>query len=203
MAPVDFQLPPGLSELAQASRPFFGERVCGDGMLVRAEEDGSVSLAMLDALGHGAEAHRLAREMEAWLAQAPAQAPASRLEALHRRFLGSLGAAVCLVRLEADGALACASVGNVLLRVLQPEQSQMPGQPGTVGQIMPRVRERRLALRAGALLLLTTDGVREHLPAGWLEDNAGLPARKLGSLLMSNHAKRHDDAACIVARWGT
>ncbi|MBP4044382.1 SpoIIE family protein phosphatase [Chromobacterium violaceum] len=201
MALTPFAPPPGLGELALVSRPCFGEMVCGDGMVAWAETDGGVTLAILDALGHGAQAHALAREMEAWLEREPPQPPAERLARLHRRFQGSLGAAVCLATVQPSGLLACASVGNALLRVLQPELSLIAGQPGTVGQALPRLRERRLQLRAGALLLLTTDGVPEHLPADALAALAGLPAGRMGSQLMSNHAKWHDDAACIVARW--
>ncbi|UTH75235.1 SpoIIE family protein phosphatase [Chromobacterium sp. IIBBL 290-4] len=197
---TDHAWPPALSEVSVGGRPFFGETVSGDGLVVRSEADGAL-LAILDVLGHGAEAHGLARQMERWLEQAERKPVSELLREMHRSFEGTRGAAVCLVRVAADGMLTCANIGNALLRVLQPELVLLPGQPGTIGQAVPVIVERQLRLRAGALLLLTTDGVQEHLPVELLESWLKLPASRVSNLLMNDHAKWHDDATCVVARW--
>ncbi|MDF0605199.1 serine/threonine-protein phosphatase [Neisseriaceae bacterium TC5R-5] len=182
------------------TRPYFGERVSGDGQLIRQTEQGWF-LAMLDVLGHGEEAHVLARQMEAWLQQQAWQPLPACMQAMHQQFKGSRGAAVCLVQLDKDGGLRCVSVGNTLLRVLQASEQVLTGQPGTVGYVLPTLSEQCLQLAPGALLLLTTDGVPEHFPAGVLQSWRHLPLARLSNQLINDYAKWHDDASCVAVRW--
>src|SRR5262249_61676123 len=102
-------------------RPCDGEALSGDTALVSVAHEG-VLAAVIDALGHGAEAHklsaRLREALSAWLVATPAPDPETALTILHENARGTRGAVATVAWLNIDtleGSVA--GIGNVRCRL--------------------------------------------------------------------------------------
>lgn len=182
-------------------RPCVGEWVSGDAAFVR-ECDGFVFAAIVDVLGHGAEAHELARSIEAELPRRADRDVVAVLEALHESLAGSRGAAVGACAIEpASGQLAYAGIGNTVLRRFGLRETRLVSRDGVLGQTRRSPRREDLALQPGDLVLLYTDGVSDrfgqHDYPGLIHHDVSTVARTV----VERFGKSHDDAACIAIRY--
>lgn len=186
---------------AVAKRPCFGEQVSGDGALAQAIAGGFL-FGVLDVLGHGPQAHALARHCERWLAANAHADLIGTVEALHHETRGSLGLALTLALADPEvGSLVTVGVGNTRLFRLGGPGICVEAQPGIVGGLnMPRLRPVRLQIQPDDRLVLVTDGISERLDAQVLMPLRGLDAQPLAQRLLREHGKDHDDATCLVLR---
>ncbi len=185
---------------ASLVQPCDGERVSGDVAVLR-EVGGVLFVAMVDVLGHGAEAGSLAEIIEAYLARQAHGEPVRDLLALHEHIRGSRGAAVGLCAIDGDGHLSYAGVGNTVLRVLGARDNRLISRDGIVGLNMRTPHRQELRLEAGDLVLLYTDGVRDRFRP---EDYPGLrrdPPEIVTRTVLKRFGKNYDDAACIAVRY--
>lgn len=190
-------------EWAWAGLPFLGNRVSGD--LVIIDKDARFpSAVVVDVAGHGVEAHRVAEQIR--LLQ-PLATPMSDVSTVVRRIHDALAgsgaiAAVMAVRVQTTTVpvmLEYCGVGNVRIafsRGGRPED----GVPGMVGQQLPTLRVRRTALDRRCLVAVCTDGVAQNITLDPELEGASLT--HVPSLLLRRHARRHDDATCLVFRVG-
>ena len=192
--------PPGW-QYGQARRPCYGEVVSGDGCMLQAVQHGTVA-GILDVLGHGAEAARLARHCEHWLTANAHADVVGLAEGLHAEVRGSIGLALTLVFVDAQSHQATVTgVGNTRLFCLRVPGLRIDAQPGIVGgNNMPRLRPTRVQITPQDTLLLATDGIEERLTVEQL-----LPLRRHGvqhvaQQVLRDHGKDHDDATCMVLR---
>ena len=192
---------PGGWQMAQAKRPCYGDVVSGDGCVLQAVPHGIVA-AILDVLGHGAEAHRLARHCERWLA-AHAHADLVGLAmALHAEVRGSLGLALTLAFVDQQTqGMVVTGIGNTRLFCLRAPGLCIDAQPGIVGgRSMPRLRPTRVQLAPHDTLLMATDGINERLTLQELMPLRHLGVQPLAQQVLREHGKEHDDATCMVLR---
>lgn len=187
-----------LFDVAAYGRPCFGERVSGDLAYWRPVEDGVVAV-LLDVLGHGPAAHRVASAARGYLASAPND-PVELLTGLHEHLHASRGAAVAAAYVDASGQGRIASVGNVLVRVLGPAGNSVPGQPGVVGQRLPRLRERNVTVGEGEALLFCSDGVSSRLEVTELTRLLHSDAMEAARHTVRVFGKENDDATCLVVK---
>ena len=122
---------------------------------------------------------------------------------LHDGLRGSLGAAVGLAYIDVMHArLTYLSVGNTTLRRVGISEARLVSRPGIVGRHLPMLRAEQLLLEEGDLVLLTTDGIREHFTIaqhpGVLGDSPAFAARSV----VERFGRDHDDATCIAMRYG-
>lgn len=176
------------------TRPCEGETENGDRAVVRSE--GDVWLAvMIDALGHGPAAARVADVAERRLAEVElAFGLPSILEDLHAALRGSRGAAVTAVfvrgtKIEAGG------IGNVAFRAHGIPFAMAPS-PGIVGTRVRAFKTFQGELRSGARLVLHTDGVSGRFD---LADVGQLGTEAAADVLFERLARNHDDATLLVA----
>jgi phosphoserine phosphatase RsbX len=182
-------------------RPCVGEIVSGDTAVIVVQEPG-VFLAIADVLGHGPAAHAVAEGVAAYLREQAGPDLAGLMHRLHGRLKGTLGAAVGLCYLEGgSGRLRYVGVGNTLLRRFGSAETRLVSRDGTVGHHMRTPREEFLQLETADLVLLTTDGVKEHFGVedypGLLGDSPAFVAR----VVVQRFGKEHDDATCIALRY--
>lgn len=181
-------------------RPCHGETLSGDVALVL-PLPGGVLLGVVDVLGHGIEAHAVAREAAAWLRREASPDVGALLQRLHEVLRGTLGAAagLCWVD-EATGEARWAGVGNVVLRMAGSRELRMAGADGVLGHVLPAVRVHALGLAPGDLVLLCSDGIREQVGVeaypGLLGDSAAYVARHV----VDCFGREHDDATCVALR---
>lgn len=186
---------------ARLMRPCYGEMVSGDGVLLQPVGRGLLA-GVLDVLGHGRQAHALARHCEQWLVRHADADVTSLAEELHRETTGSLGLALTLAYLDAEaGALVSVGVGNTRLFRLGQSGICLAAQPGILGgPNMPRLRPARLQLAADDVLMLVTDGISERINSQALMPLRHLDVQRIAQRTLRDHGKDHDDATCLVLR---
>ena len=188
-------------DIGAYGRPRHGEAVSGDAAFA-VEVDGAVVGVVIDVLGHGEEAHRLAEPMRAHVESAPGSSVAAVLSGLHERFRGSRGAAVGVCRVESStGELTYAGVGNTVIRCFGAEETRLVSRDGVVGGNMPRPAERALRLPDTGVVVMYTDGVSSHFAP---EEYPGLwddPAPRVAAVIVDRFGKAHDDATCLALRY--
>jgi phosphoserine phosphatase RsbX len=179
--------------IAHATAPCRGETRSGDAAVVREEPDVTL-LALIDVLGHGPEAARVAEVAVDHLRKAPIGRARDAMNALHELLRGSRGAAitVCIVR---DKHLDGCGVGNVDVRV-QGTSVPVLLTPGIVGQRMHRLREFEAHLADGDRMVLFSDGISSRVP---LAELRALAPREACAAIMLRHRRDHDDATVVIA----
>ncbi|MEF2073726.1 ATP-binding protein [Consotaella aegiceratis] len=178
-----------------------GFDVGGDAWALRHEGDHTMVMLM-DVLGHGAAA---ARDAELGVA-AFCQARASTLEETERRvsaaMVGTRGAAALIVELPHEpGHLRAAGLGNVKGEIhAGADRRGIPSAPGIVGSSSRRPTVTEHDWPAGALLVLSTDGLRgsERTP-----DPTPLFVRNPMTIAATLYRRRRrgtDDCGVVVLR---
>lgn len=185
-------------DAAERNRPCRSELVSGDSTLV-CPVKGGLLLAVIDAAGHGPRAHAVAQTLAHRL-QSHASADLRRmLQMLHDAAVGTVGAAAALVLLDPHrGMLRMVGVGNIRVRCLGTQSWVGISRNGILGErfSLPEVQE--CALHAGDVVLLYSDGIREHLDRQLLVRAHLGSAHTLAHALLQQGARTTDDASCVV-----
>jgi len=190
--------------VAAAALP--GQTQSGDLSLVKPVPTG-VLIAVVDGLGHGAEAATAARTAVATLDQHASESVSALLERCHWALKGSRGVVMSLAFADrAHNTLTWIGVGNVECMLFHaagasssgPARASLVTRGGIVGSELPQVRAQVLPLAAGDLLIFATDGIRDGFSDG-LQFEA--PPQQLAEHILSQHGKGTDDALALVARY--
>lgn len=186
------------SDFAMVSRPCFGEVVSGDGAVFHTLTQGTL-IGIIDVLGHGQEAHELARFSEKWLANHLGSDVAGLMQSLHAELKGSRGSAMTLAYIN-EGQITVTGVGNTMLYCVAEQVTSYVAQPGIVGSNLPRLRPVTAAIAPGSMLILTSDGISEHIDSAQLISRSRLPVRQVVNGLLNDYGKMYDDATCVAMR---
>jgi negative regulator of sigma-B (phosphoserine phosphatase) len=175
---------------------------CGDTGLVREIGD-RCFLALIDALGHGKEAHETALLAEHYLSANCGRDLVEVMQGLHMHLKGTRGVvAACCMLNQRSGNLRYVGVGNITSKIYGDHPYHFVPQDGIVGYKMASPTEQQRRLHHGDILLLSSDGIREHFD---IYDFPGLlsgSARQIATAIMDNLGKANDDASCLVLRYG-
>ena len=183
-------------EYAVSGRPCIGESVSGDGhFFLRAGNQ--IWLDLIDVLGHGQHAHVLARSIEKRLAQLTGEPIENVLTILHGELRGTLGAAVTLIHVN-DRIMNVAGVGNIHVFCVGDGVHSFVAQPGIVGSHLPNIHAESCILPGNITVVMTTDGISEHMDSRYLIDRSRAPVRKMAIDILSEYGKFFDDATCLV-----
>lgn len=189
-------------------RPCLGERVSGDIAIVEQREQ-LLFIAIIDALGHGANAHLVACEAKDYLQKFWHDDVCHTMVQLHEKLKGSLGAAVGLAVLNLEtNQLSYTGVGNTVIRILRQQNQKDCSQrlysaEGIVGAHIRHPVAQTIQVRQSDLILLYTDGIKEHLslqeyPLIFADD-----VMTISKKLVRLFGKNHDDATCIALKYNT
>ena len=176
------------------SLPREGERENGDAVVVRRADDGTVMLAVLDALGHGAVAAAVAAAAVTYLNALPATLSVTTIvEGLHGRLRGTRGAAAMVLLISGERVVGC-GVGNVELRSTK-RRVPVILSPGVLGSSLGRLHVFEAPISAGDRLVVFSDGI-----AGRFEEelSRGLSGLETCRAIMDRHRRPHDDATVLV-----
>jgi len=183
-----------------------GQTQSGDLHLVKSVTTG-VLLAVVDGLGHGAEAATAARTAVATLDEHASESVLALLQRCHWALKGTRGVVMSLAFADRQQhALTWAGVGNVECMLFhapralssRPARDSLVTRGGIVGSELPQVRAQVLPLAAGDLLVFATDGIRDAFSDG-LQFEA--PPQQLAEHILNQHGKGTDDALVLVARY--
>ena len=193
-----------LLDWATASRALRPRAQSGDQFVVTPVPSG-VLLAVVDGLGHGAEAEVAAEAAVDILRERAHESVISLLDRCHRRLRATRGAVLSLAVFNAaESTMTWLGVGNVegvLLRAdprIRPPRESLILRPGVVGVQLPPLQTTTLSVSLGDTLIFATDGVRSDFMTGALGDD---PPQKAADRILFQHGKGTDDALVLVARY--
>jgi phosphoserine phosphatase RsbX len=180
---------------AHLSMPKSGEYANGDRAFVRQEPSGRTLLGIVDALGHGPEAERVALVALDELSTVSLDTGIGDvMERVHRRLRGTRGAAATLCLVDRGEIQAC-GVGDVEFRC---QENSVPFvlSPGVLGGHVRTFRVCRARLEAPSRLLFFSDGVTSRVRPDDLRMLAPLEACRR---VLQDHRRTYDDATVLIA----
>lgn len=190
-----------LPELAGATRPRPGERVCGDAYAYWYTPQRLV-LVLADGLGHGPDASAAAQQALQCVAQWRGSDCATIMRRCDTALQGSRGVAMALALIERNsGRAELAAVGNVrtVLVTTAGRERRFGAARGIVGAGYGELAPERVVLAAGEVLALYSDGLPELLAlAPALAEAATLAAAS--ARLVQQFALQADDAGLLLYR---
>ncbi|OLD81508.1 MAG: hypothetical protein AUI33_00940 [Ignavibacteria bacterium 13_1_40CM_2_61_4] len=197
---------PRLIEWGVATLALPGQAESGDLHLVKPVGSG-VLVAVVDGLGHGAEAATAAQAAVAALERHATESPVALVERCHRALKGTRGAVMSVaVFARPERSMTWLGVGNVEGLLLYGDGATRPGSPraslvtrgGIVGSELPRLHPAVLRIAPGDMLIFATDGIREGFAEGLSHEAA---PQQLADQILARHGKGTDDALVLVARY--
>tara|TARA_Y100001960_G_C14632449_1_gene806507 strand:+ start:173 stop:757 length:585 start_codon:yes stop_codon:yes gene_type:complete len=181
--------------------PYQGEPEAGDGHFIHLMDGGAI-VVIIDVLGHGPNAARLARMMESKLEEIVCDDIKQIVNTLHEDLVGSLGAALTVVYFDLDSKVARGiGIGNTLIRQLGHNYRSFAAQAGIVGELLPTLRPFEFSFEADETYLFTTDGVKENIDREELEFANSKALDYLSCHFVRSFSKPYDDATAIVVRY--
>lgn len=198
MAPVP------VIEWGMATAALPGEAESGDLSFVKGLRGGTL-VAVVDGLGHGAEAASAARAAVGVLGRFTADSMLQLVQRCHQALVGTRGVVMSLAHIDdVEGSLTWLGVGNVegvlvfADRAARPARATLVTPGGIVGSELPRLQAQVIALTVGDLLIFATDGIQQGFA-----DALPLEAtpQQLADQILARHAKGTDDALVLVARY--
>jgi serine phosphatase RsbU (regulator of sigma subunit) len=187
--------------IGAAARPYPGEAENGDAWTIDWHE-GGCRLALIDGLGHGAEAAAAAAAAVAAL-NAHRDLPVPEALALcHRSLKGTRGAALSIAAIDPLGSrMVYAGVGNVEAQLWQASGDQRPiSYRGIVGVTQRQVRSFEFSLAPDWLLVLYTDGVSNRFDSSTIPGDIKGDPQALADFILEQWGRERDDATVLVAR---
>jgi phosphoserine phosphatase RsbX len=191
-------------ETGEYVRPCDGETLSGDAVVVHADDAG-VFVAVIDALGHGPNAHELAKQLSEmlskWLAFASTPDPKGALTVMHEEARGTRGAVAAVAWLDSrtlEGSVV--GVGNVRCRLFGSVARTLEFREGVLGSRMRPLTATALALGPTDVLLLFSDGVTSRFGTDEYPSLTLDPASAIASNIVQRFGKGMDDASCAVMR---
>ncbi|MBI3622136.1 MAG: SpoIIE family protein phosphatase [Nitrospirae bacterium] len=193
-----------LIEWGVAARHHGVEAESGDCCVVQQSTRGAL-VAVIDGVGHGAEAARVARTAAAVLEKYADESVIELVQRCHRQLLSMRGAVMTLASFDAvDGTMMWLGVGNVEGVLLRTDPTATPNiespvlRGGVVGYQLPPLRASVIPVRRGDTLILATDGIRSGFAErSVLHDSP----QKTADAILARHGKETDDALVLVARY--
>jgi anti-sigma regulatory factor (Ser/Thr protein kinase) len=180
-----------------SARP--GEQESGDAWGVTWDA-ATITVVIMDGLGHGPEAAEAAVNGLHEVAAAQADDPVTLLGRLDRRLLGGRGAVAAVARLGRD-QLAFGGVGNIGARLGPDGRTHgLVSSMGTLG-LGQRLRPQATVTpwRADSLFTAHTDGVRPSWDLSRYPGLTGHDPAVMAALIWRDAATRGDDSAVVVA----
>lgn len=186
-----------------AAMPMPGENVLGDRAVVALDERQTL-LAVVDGVGHGADAAAAAQVAADTLKHSADQDVASAALECHRALAHTRGASMSLASLDdREHTMTWLGIGNVEARLLHgaeplPVSKSLLLHNGVVGHELPRMVPQTMPLARGDLLIFATDGIRRDFADDLMPRGS---CREIADRILQHHALGSDDALVFVARY--
>ncbi|AGW14938.1 ATP-binding SpoIIE family protein phosphatase [Megalodesulfovibrio gigas] len=181
------------------NRPAMGEKQSGDLFFIKQHVDFGM-FGIVDALGHGKEAHAVATRAILHLEHCFEQPMEDIFSSCHDALRGTRGAAMALARVDnTTRQLSYLSIGNIELVVLTGAcAKRLPGRYGTLGASYAQAKVQNLPLPTRAAIIMHSDGIEAgmELPQTLLL----MSAQEIALHIFEKHTKMHDDATVIVGK---
>jgi len=183
-----------------ARRPYPGEAISGDACFVQ-EYDGKTLIGVVDGLGHSQGAALVAQKAIHYLEEHYREGLAKTMRGCHETLRGTRGVVMGLALVDPErSTLTYAGVGNICIRVVGAESISLVSANGIVGDVLPGIREEKVAYTPGDLVIMHSDGVSVKFN---LDDYLGLVRKEpqlIADTICRDFGREYDDAIIVVAR---
>jgi len=180
--------------------PMHGEECSGDTGIIRKGAE-TLSVTLIDVLGHGDEAAELADEVRDTLSSIDQLSPLATIEHLHRTFRGSRGMVASCVCIHTNtGILEYCGIGNISARIFGRRPHQFVNRDGVVGYRMASPKTHMWNLNEGDVFVMHSDGITSRFYNEDIEPKLALSAQDLAKHIVHTYGKSIDDSSCLVVR---
>ncbi len=193
-----------LLEWGVASATLPGQAESGDRHFVQMTPEGAL-VAVVDGLGHGAEAARAAEAAAAALRRHAKESVLSLVQRCHEALRGTRGVVMTLAFFHArDNTITAVGVGNVEGVMLRSNRHATPAietlmlRGGVIGEKLPPLRAEVMAVEKGDMLILATDGVHNDFAQGAPRNQS---PQEIADRILATRNKGTDDALVVVVRY--
>lgn len=190
-------------EYGVAARALAGQTETGDRHAIVQLENGAM-VAVVDGLGHGAEAAAAARIATDMLEENAAESVIALIRKCHERLKPTRGVVMSVASFSAtEGTLTWLGVGNVEGVLLHRDaygtvsQEVLPLRGGVVGDQLPPLMASIVPVSKGDTLVFATDGVRSGFADGLKTESVQATA----DAVLARFARGTDDALVLIARY--
>lgn len=191
-------------EWAVASCASPGETTSGDLHLVTTFPGGALA-AVVDGLGHGAEATAAAQAALDVLAAHVGEPVIPLVERCHAALKTTRGAVMTVVSFNFDeDTMSAVGIGNVETVLMHADKAAVPRcesvlqRGGIVGDQLPAMRACVFPVQPYDVLLFATDGIHEGF---WERVNAADPLPRLVNQILEQSFRGSDDALVLAIRY--
>lgn len=190
-------------EWDSVTMPMPGEDVPGDCAVVAFAER-QMLLAVIDGVGHGADAAAAARVAAYTLRRAAHKDVASAVLECHRALAATRGAAISLASIDdREHTMTWLGIGNVEARLLHgaeplPVSESLLLHNGVVGHELPRLLPQTTPLARGDLVVFATDGIHRDFADDLMPRGS---CGEISNRILQQHVLGSDDALVMVARY--
>jgi anti-sigma regulatory factor (Ser/Thr protein kinase) len=188
-------------DVGTKNRPMPGEYISGDSISI-VEFDSYLLLGIADVSGHGSKAHELSVIISSYISQNANRDLALLMKGLHTILVGTLGAAVGLLLIDAQAqTFQYLGVGNTGANRCVGETWKGVSRDGVLGQRLPGFYAQAGFLKNGDVFSMWSDGISDHAGSSFVRKNAYESAEKIAHDVVVELGKPHDDASCIIFKW--
>ncbi len=195
----------GLLEWGVAELVLPGQTESGDRYLITPTSGGWL-VAVVDGLGHGAEAAEAAKAAVRSLDRHAHDPIIPLIRDCHRSLAGTRGVVMSVAAFDARAeTMTWVGVGNVegvLLRAratVSPRRESLLLRGGVVGGHLPALAAAIVPVMRGDALIFATDGVRSDFASEHLAHDD--PPQQLADRILARWGTKTDDALVLVARY--
>jgi phosphoserine phosphatase RsbX len=173
---------------------------CGDEGIIL-ENEGSLFVALLDALGHGGKAYDVACRARGYIVEHKNEDLPFILKGLNEYMQGSRGLVASLCRIDCkQRIIRFSGIGNIATKIHGQNSHSFIPREGIVGYLMPSPQEQMVPFGQNDILVLNSDGIKEHFS---LMDHPDLftgASHEIAHRMLARLRNR-DDASCLVVRF--
>jgi serine phosphatase RsbU (regulator of sigma subunit) len=189
-------------EIASFARPYLGQRVSGDTVVIEHRDD-ILFLAIVDALGHGPQANAVANKAEQFLCNNWSSDVLDTMQRLHSELKGTIGAGagLCVVDMVTRKA-RYNGVGNTVLRTFGSQATRLISSDGIIGSRFRTPAVQAVSLNESGIILMYTDGVSDHFDVEQYPRIHYHSASAIARKIVDSFGKPYDDATCMAIRYG-
>jgi negative regulator of sigma-B (phosphoserine phosphatase) len=189
-------------DVASFARPFLGERVSGDTVVIE-HRDEILFLAIVDALGHGPQANAVADRAERFLRNDWSSDVLDTMHRLHSELKGTIGAAAGLCVVDSvTRDLRYTAIGNTVLRTFGSQATRLISTDGIIGDRFRTPAVQSAPLNETGTVLLYTDGVSDRFDLAQYPQLIYHSASAIARKIVERFGKPYDDATCMAMRYG-
>ncbi len=189
-------------EIASFARPYLGQRVSGDTVVIEHRDD-ILFLAIVDALGHGPQANAVANKAEQFLCNNWSSDVLDTMQRLHSDLKETIGAGAGLCVVDRITRKArYIGVGNTVLRTFGSQATRLISSDGIIGSRFRTPAVQTVSLNESGIILMYTDGVSDRFDVEQYPQIHYHSASAIARKIVDSFGKPYDDATCMAIRYG-